>query len=207
MSRGKSSPPRRTPSVSAQRLSLLIFAEGQATEKQYLTDWHRRYRHRVNVEISPEHGTPLHLVEAAVQCKQREAREEKKGRGRAHDQIWCVFDRDEHPFLPDAFKLAQDHGVLTAFSNPCLELWFLWHFQDQTGHIERHDAQRAARDHLGCDKNLTGAALKELGHPERFALAKKRALALDAKHLGDGSPAANNPSSKMWQLIDEIQGT
>jgi hypothetical protein len=207
VNRGRSGPPRRTPSGSARRLSLLVFAEGEATEKQYLTDWHRRHRHRVNVEFSPDNGTPLHLVEEAVRVKQREAREEKRGRGRAHDQVWCIFDRDEHPFLPEAFAPARKHGVRTAFSNPCLELWFLWHFQDQTGHIERREAQRTARGYLGCDKNLTEAALKALALPERFAAARKRAQALETKHLGDGSPAAGNPSSDVWQLIDLIRGT
>jgi hypothetical protein len=161
----------------------------------------------VNVEFFPGHGTPLHLVEEAVRVVRREAREEKKGRGRAYDQVWCIFDRDEHPKLPQAFDLARRHDVRTAFSNPCLELWFLLHFQDQTGDIHRYAAQRAARDHLGCDKNLTEAALKALALPERFAAAKKRALALKAKHLDDGSPADSNPSSGVWQLIDEIQGT
>jgi hypothetical protein len=204
--RGRPGPPRRNVTDNAQRPSLLVFAEGEATERQYVNHWYRQFRHRVTVEFAEEHGTPMTLVQLAVSTKMQEERDERRGRGRGHSQIWCVFDRDEHPYLPEAFALAGAHGIHTAYSNPCLELWFLWHFQDQTSHIERHDAQRVCRTHLKCDKNLTNPALQALAEPSRYAQAKRRAHSLDTKHLGDGSPANSNPSSTVWRLIDTIQG-
>jgi hypothetical protein len=206
VSRGRGGPPRRTPSTKSVRLSLLVFAEGVATERQYVNHWYRLFRDRVTVEFAPEHGTPLRLVELAVAALKSEARDEKRGRGRGHDQIWCVFDRDEHPHLRAAFELAEQHGIRVAFSNPCLELWFLWHFEDRTGYMDRHSAQRAVRSHLKCEKNLSPGALEQLAAPERFERAKARALAAEEKHLGDGSPGRENPSSDVWRLVDAIRG-
>ena len=157
------------------------------------------------VTIDDFHGAPLSLVDRAVEAKRREARDEKKGQGRAHDEVWCVFDRDEHPNIAEALDKAAANGIGVVISNPCIELWFVLHFSDQTAHIERGAAQRRSRELLGCDKVLTGPALAELS--ERYVHAKQRAQQLEAKHAGDGSPEHSNPSSNMWELIERIRGT
>ena len=82
-----------------QRRELLVFTEGERTEDGYLVHWRRAYRDRVLVTIDEFHGTPLSLVNHAAEAKRRETRDEKKGRGRAHDEVWCVFDNDEHPHV------------------------------------------------------------------------------------------------------------
>ena len=40
-----------------------------------------------------------------------------------NDQVWAVFDRDEHPRFDEAIALCDGHGVLVGRSNPCFELW------------------------------------------------------------------------------------
>ena len=111
---------------------------------------------------------------------------------------------DEHPRLADAIALARRHAIGLAISNPCLELWFLLHFEDRTAYVDRHDVQRRAQRHLKCDKVLTDPALQLLS--DRYSEAVVRAMRLDAKHHGDGSAAGANPSSSMWRLVDEIRG-
>jgi hypothetical protein len=76
---------------------LLLFVEGLRTENSYFTHWRRLYRDRILVEIAPFRGGPLQLVQHAIEAKRTDAQEAKRGRGRPHDEIWCVFDRDEHP--------------------------------------------------------------------------------------------------------------
>lgn len=180
-----------------------MFVEGRRTEEIYLVDWHRRRRERVRVTIDPFRGGPLQLVEHAVEAKRAEAHDARRGRGRPHDQIWCVFDRDEHPNFTQALDLASRNGVGLAVSNPCVELWFLLHFQNQTAFIDRHDAQRTAAMLLDSGKVLTPAANESL--VERYGEAKSRAIELDEKHRNDGSPPGSNPSSGMWKVVDEIR--
>ena len=180
-----------------------MFVEGLRTEDSYLTYWRRRYRDRVLVEIDPYRGGPLQLVEHAVEAKRIETREGKRGRGRPHNQIWCVFDRDEHPNFVQAVDLANRHDIKLAISNPCIELWFILHFENPTTYLERQAAQRRAAELLGCSKVLTDTALSALA--ERYDQARKHAIKLDEKHAGDGSPPGSNPSSGMWRLIDLIR--
>ena len=183
------------------RRELLVFLEGAVTEEAYVNAWRRENRH-VNVEIDPFHGPPMALVDRAIGAKARNEKDARRGRGRAHDEVWCVFDVDEHPHLPDAIRRARDHGIGVAVSNPCIELWFILHFADQTAHIGRREAQRRAEDHLGCRKVLSAAALDRLvaAYPD----AKARARSLDEKHHGDGTPAPGNPGSGVWRLVDSI---
>lgn len=183
---------------------LLVFTEGERTEDGYLVHWRRAYRDTVLVTVSDFHGAPLSLVNRAVDAKREESRDAARGRGRAHDEVWCVFDRDLHPNVPEALDKAVANGVGIVLSNPCIELWFVLHFADQTAHLERGEAQRLSRELLGCDKVLTGAALAAL--TTRYAEAKQRADELDRKHAGDGSARYSNPSSNMWELIDRIRG-
>jgi RloB-like protein len=181
---------------------LLVLVEGHVTEEGYFMFWRRRARRDALVEIHEFHGTPKSLVEKAVDVKAEEKRNEKRGRGRAHDEFWCVFDVDEHPYLQDAIELASTHGIGLAVSNPCIELWFLLHFVDQTAYIDRRAAQTQAKAQLKCGKHLSLAALESLA--EHFALAETRARRLDEKHRDDGTPAPGNPSSSIWRIIDSI---
>lgn len=196
--------PRREAGHAPVAVDLLVFVEGARTEEHYIVHWARRHRDRANVSVAEFRGGPLQLVEHAVAAKKQQAADEKRGRGRSYDDVWCVFDVDEHPNLKRAIQLAQEHGIHLAVSNPCLELWFVLHFRQQTAFIDRADAQRDAAHLLGCSKALTQHALDAL--VERFADAAQRARALDAKHEGDGSPRRSNPSSGVPDLIDRIRG-
>lgn len=181
-----------------------MFVEGERTEDGYLLPWRRDLRDRVLVTVDTYRGAaPLSLVERAVATKRDTEREEARGRGNAYDEIWCVFDRDLHPNVEEALALAGGHGIGVVLSNPCIELWFILHFEDQTASIHRHDAQHRATDLLGCGKVLTAAAAEDL--VVRYDEARARARALDLKHTGDGSPPRSNPSSDMWRLIDRIR--
>ena len=204
MPRSRSSgPPHRTRTKAADLPEILAFVEGAKTEEGYLVDLARRQREFVRVHIDDFHGVPYSLVERAVAAKQQQERDERRGHGRAYDEIWCVFDRDEHHRMAEAVALAAKHGISVAVSNPCIELWFILHFEDQTAHIERDPAQARSEALLKCGKTLKLEALTKLW--ESYDEAAKRALALDKKHHGDGSPPRANPSSEVWKLVGRIR--
>jgi len=142
-------------------------------------------------------------VKRAVERGRAEAREEKQHRGRAFDEIWCVFDHDNHPDLNAALGLARNAGIKVAFSNPCIELWFILHFQDQRAWISGPDARRLSRTLLGCSKVLDGQALETL--VTRYGDAAERAKALLGMHRANGSPDNENPSSGVWELVESIK--
>lgn len=197
--RRQTGPPRRT-RQRQPRHEIHVLVEGEKTEDGYILPLRRSLRDHVLITVDNRGGVPLTLVERAVETKRITEREAARGRGRAYDEIWCMFDRDAHPNVPEALELAARNGIEVVMSNPCIELWFILHFEDQTASIDRHAAQRRASELLGCEKNLTVAAIDDLY--ARYDEARRRAQDLDKKHHGDGSPARSNPSSDVWRLID-----
>ena len=196
---------KRRATNNAKRPQVIIFAEGSKTEPTYFTHWYRLHRDRVIVKVAPhEHTAPLELVRMAVLQKERDTREAKRGRGDAFDQYWCVFDVDEHPKINEALALAEAHGINVALSNPCIEFWFLIHFENHAAYLERSTAQQKSRGHLKCDKALTSSALDLL--VEHYDTAKERAQKLDTKHRDDGTAYPGNPSSNVWSVVDFIRG-
>jgi RloB-like protein len=196
--------PRRTVPGRPTRRSLLVFAEGEVTEERYINLYRRRHRRDVTVTVAEFHGTPLALVERAAEAGRREAHEERRGRRWAPDEVWCVFDVDEHPGLAEARELAASEDIRLAISNPCIELFFALHFVEQDAHLGRHAARRLAEEHLACGKALTEQALEALA--ANYETARERAIALEAGHRRDGTPEPANPSSDLWRLIDSIAG-
>ena len=106
--------------------------------------------------------------------------------------------------MDQALQLAASSHISIAVTNPCIELWFLLHFQNQTADLHRHKAQEISSELLGCAKVPTAAALIKLVC--RYEDARRRAQALDRKHELDGSPPRANPSSSLWCLVDQIRG-
>ncbi len=181
----------------------LLFVEGARTETDYFKHWYRLHRERVIVAIDDFHGGPAQLVDRAIAAKKEQLYEARHGRGRPYDEIWCVFDVDEHPNRHDAIERAARGGINVAVSNPCLELWFILHYEDQTAYIDRKAAQRRAEELLHCSKVLTDQALDAL--TSRYDDAVTRAVRLDEKHRKDGSSPRSNPSSDAWRLVDRIR--
>ena len=114
-----------------------------------------------------------------------------------------MFDIDAHPNVREAIQKAEANGISLAVSNPCIELWFILHFEDQTAYLSRQDAQSRSAELLGCGKNLSREAMDFLY--SNFEDARRRARGLNAKHAGDGSPPGSNPSSSIWTLIESIR--
>lgn len=201
--RERRGPPRRRAKPQRRIRQILLFVEGKRTEDGYFKHWGRRHRGEIIINVHKRGGTPLQLVERALEAQKHEAYEARHGRGQPHDEIWCVFDVNSHPKLTEAITLAARHGIDVAVSNPCLEVWFILHYEDQTAHIASEDAQKRSYELTRCKKALTNAALNDL--EARYPQAVIRAKALDEKHRSDGSPPRHNPSSEVWKLVDRIR--
>jgi hypothetical protein len=56
----------------------------------------------------------------------------------ANDQVWAVFDRDEHPSYEQSVDYCARHGVGVGRSNPCFEVWLILHDEDFQRSDDRH---------------------------------------------------------------------
>jgi hypothetical protein len=115
--------PRRQPKVRFP-----IVCEGTVTEPRYFKDVQHTERSLIDLQIEPG-GTPKTLVErAAERKKDADGKSRKlKDDNQKYEEVWCVFDVDEHPLIPEAKNQARANGIEMAISNPCFELWALLH--------------------------------------------------------------------------------
>ena len=139
----------------------------------------------------------------------RRAKEHLRGQPRRRadrdfDEIWCVFDTDEHENLPHAVEDARQSGIDVAVSNPCFELWLVLHAQERTASIDRHSVQRLSNE-LGLSDGKRIADTARNTFVEAFETAKVRAQALDQRHAGNDSPPRSNPSTDVWRLVDQLR--
>jgi hypothetical protein len=181
-----------------------LLTEGRRTEVEYFAEWAKEFRDRLTIEFDPVHGSPMTLVERAVEKVDQRRRTMRRGKGDAEfDEIWCVFDRDEHPLVNEAIELAAQHEIGVAFSNPCFELWFVLHAQDLRRHTDRHEMQGlSAQLGLTAGKGLVDGIWDRLR--TEWKQADERAVALDTMHLENGSPPRGNPSTTVGRLVRRL---
>ena len=199
MTRPSSGPPRRPGKPREQRRVIRVLTEGRVTERDYLRRWARRNRSSGVQLVFSECGmAPTTLVD----CARKHVRINPR-RHPEFDEIWCVFDTDEHKRLAQAIEEARQSGIEVSVSNPCIELWLVLHARDHTAHIHRHDVQRLSRE-LGLTdgKKIADTAWGAL--VEAFETAKQRAQTLDERHAGNGSPRRSNPSTDLWRLVERL---
>jgi hypothetical protein len=140
---------RRSPPRLEQRKRILAVCEGKVTEPEYFYGLCKHLRNNLlELETIGAIGVPLSVVDEAIERKKRSDQIRRRRRDDAFDEVWAVFDRDDHPGYTEAQHKARDNGVLCATSDPSFELWLLLHFQDQTAPIDRDKARRKLKKHL-----------------------------------------------------------
>lgn len=196
---------RKRPQRSRRRVGqrersavIRVLTEGEVTEREYLR---LVCPDSVKLQFGKKISSPIRLVKEA----ERDQRTDRGRRAvnRSFDEIWCIFDRDDHHGVDEATRAATRAGIGTAVSNPCFELWLILHVREQTAHISASRVQARARElDLIEGKNLGLTKLESL--KTSYHKAKDRALALDRMHLRNGSPQGSNPSTGVWRLVDRL---
>lgn len=171
-------PLRRRVETKAPKSKIVIYSEGEKTERDYFHAMRRSFHSVVvDIEIIEGAGVPLTIAKKAVQAAQSARRQDRRQSYAKRDEFWAVFDRDEHPNVPEAISRCRDANVGVAFSEPCFELWLILHFQDYDRPDHRHDVQRhletlcdeydrARRKTTDCDK-LMALVVEAEGRAER----------------------------------------
>lgn len=193
---------RRAPTRAPKR-RILIVCEGEKTERLYFQAFqHDVHNPRVHVEVAKETGVPLTVVEHAVRLRREAEREAVQLRDEniRWDDVWAVFDVDEHPHIAEACALAVAESVDVAISNPCFELWALLHFQDQRAHITRQQARAQLKGFLDdYEKALDYARMRGA-----YSSAVGKARDLDVAAARDKRPGAN-PTTGVYRLTELIR--
>lgn len=192
-----------------------IFCEGQQTEPNYFEGfkkWIEKnpiYKDMVLIRIEPCAANTIHVIEKAETYVLNH--ELKKG------QIWCVYDKDNFPkehfnkVEERANNLNQKNPNLqyhVAWSNECIEIWFILHFVNYIANNHRTEYIRFLNDkfkelNIGrYEKNLSDIfdILMKYGDPK---LAIRYAKKIIKDNEGKVS-AMIAPGTKVYELVEEL---
>jgi len=181
---------------------MLVVCEGANTEKEYFEQFAKLHRNSlVDVIVEGGKGVPLTVVRAAKERKEKAISEAKRKDDEflTYQSVWCVFDVDDHPNVPEARIMAADNGIELAISNPCFELWLLLHHRHCPGELHRHKAQTMLKDHVtSYDKHVNFDDYKD-----GYEKAVQRAKSLDQLAESMGEPG-RNPTTGVYVLTEMI---
>jgi len=206
---------RRQEYLELKKYRYYIFCEGQQTEPLYFAGFKKMiednpiYRDMVLIEIEPCQAETMRVIGMA----ERYVKKNKIQKG----QIWCVYDKDSFP--PDNFngviiraeQLNKENPELqyhAAWSNECIEFWFLLHFAYYTANNHRTEYISFLNDkfrELGIgkyQKNMKDifTILMNRGNPKLAIRYAKRIM----KDAGGKLPADIAPGTKVYELVEEL---
>ena len=154
----------------------------------------------VAVDIKVVGDVPMVLANAAVEM----VRELEWKKNPLSDQVWTVFDRDNHPQFNDAVALCRQHDIGVARSDPCFELWLVLHLQDFDRPCTCRDIQRELEAlHPAYDRNHGKKAdcdtlVRDVERAEQRAEAQLERREREANPFG-------NPSTTVGRLTLKIR--
>lgn len=193
---------RRAPFRTPKR-RMLVVCEGENTEPQYIRGLERYLRDAtLSIEIPKERGDPKKLIEVAKAFNSEAVQNALKSEddNLRFDEVWCVYDRDDHERFDVACQMARDNRFRLAVSNPSFELWLLLHFQENPGAQHRDRIKEMLAKKLpGYDKTIDFSK-----YLEGLNAAAVRAKRIDDMALQDGEPLFPNPSTSVYLLLGSM---
>jgi hypothetical protein len=183
---------RRKSGGREPRPVILIVCEGEKTEPNYFKAIKHSRRVNAEVIIVPRKIQPKDIIKSA---------EQEKLSYREYEQIWCVFDCDERPDFELSITSAKEKGFKVAYSNPCIELWYLLHYQTQNAHITKKVVDRKLKSHLP-NYSKSRPIYEELQHLETQAF--ENADAQEKHHVNSGRQKTCNPSTTVHKLVEYL---
>lgn len=184
-----------------------LFCEGANTEPRYFRAIEKAYP-GVVVDIDHRTGVPQTVAEHAVERAKTigvapKSRKPKNSFARK-DQVWAVFDRDEHPGYREAVALCERSKVGVARSDPCFELWLVLHERDYdapctSSGIQAELGQRCPEyDRQGAKTVDSADVVKRLNDAEQRAKTQLQ------RRDDEGCPYGN-PSTTVGRLTRAIR--
>lgn len=206
---------RRQQYLELKEYRYYIFCEGEQTEPQYFSGFKRLiednpiYKDMVLIEIEPCAAETMRVIGMA----EKYVKDNNIQKG----QIWCVYDKDSFPaerfngVVERAGLLNKENPKLqyrAAWSNECIEFWFILHFAYYTANNHRAEYISFLNNkfqELGLgkyQKNMSNIfdVLIEKGDP-KLAMRHAKRIIRD----GQGkTPTEIAPGTKVYELVEEL---
>ena len=163
--------------------NFFVFCEGE-TEMAYVKFLRSLYR--APIQVIPKKGKSNISEDYIERSKIEYVRTEQ-------DKVFLMYDLDVDGMLENLQKIPNAELLV---SNPCIELWFLLHYQEQKAEIT---SEKCVQKYQKVSKQYKKGALSE---EEKKVLAESKDIAIKrAKKLLE----FNNPSTTIYRLLEMLK--
>ena len=116
------------------------------------------------------------------------------------------LSRKRAVLAPEAVDMARANDIRLAISNPCFEIWGVFHYRDFDADVHRHDCQRELTSLCPSYSNsgskvFDDSAAIENGYRDAVARAKNSRRRRQEERRPEG-----NPSTRVYLLTEHILG-
>lgn len=206
---------RKTEYIDEATERIYIFCEGEQTEPLYFAGFEKAiksnpiYKNTVHVHVEGIGAETLRVIYAAEDYV--------KNNGIENANIWCVYDKDSFPST-DFNAVSERARTLNsqqnkvvyhvAWSNQCIEYWFVLHFAFYTADNDRkyyrsflHSKFKELKwNKYEKNNNELFKIMTENGNPKQAILWAQRRLD-ECKSLSDSTSA---PATKVHLLVQSL---
>lgn len=194
---------RNIRSRKPKRVILIAFEGINKTEKKYLKSFESRDSDYKILIVPGNETDPVNLVKKTIDKIKTEALNLNED-----DKAYCVFDADMNPNknaqIGEARKLAERHKIEIIVSSPCVEIWFLLHYEYTTRTMTSDEVIKRLKKHYPqYEKNAD--IYKEINDQTHEAI--KRAHKLRKYHLANGEKIQTveaNPYTEIPKILENL---
>ncbi len=186
-----------------------IFCEGEKTEPTYFAAVKATYANAlIDVNTIPGVGVPKTIAAAAAELARSLGLSPRSRKPQnsfeEDDEVWAVFDRDQHPDFDTAIDRCRGADVHVGRSNPCFEVWLILHETD----YDKPDDGKAVQTYLAKlrpEYDKRGAKIPDCTDlVTRAQIAEDRAELQLIRRAEEGAPYGR-PSTTAGHLTRAIR--
>ena len=163
--------------------NFFVFCEGKS-EVAYIS--HLRSQYRVPIQLIPKKSNSNISVRYIENCK-------RKYVATKNDKTFLMFDLDVDGML-EHLQSIPDAALLV--SNPCIELWYLLHFEECHAELNQNDCIERLKKHLEHYTKGTLTLSEKQQLSEKTSEATARAKVLETY---------DNPSTTIYKMIELLE--
>ena len=163
-----------------------VFCEGK-TEEAYSTFLRQKYRFPIQIKtkVAGQNISDRFIISYF--------KKSRNGNCSDLDKIFLMYDAETNEMIDRLRSI--NKGIILP-SCPCIELWFLLHFQDQNANISCDKCRHTLKKH---DPNYEKGKLNL--HLVRVLWNRKAAAIKRSRRLAE----FENPSSSVYKLLEELE--
>lgn len=194
----------RVRKVRKQKNKILIAVEGKnKTEKIYFNNFDNGKK-SYSITIAKGNDTdPLNLVKKLDKEIDKRFLSLEDG-----DMAFCIFDVDIDPsknkIISEAIEFAKEKGIKIITSTPCIELWFLLHFEYTTANLSNNDVIKRLRKYYpNYEKNIN--IFKDINSSINIAI--KNAKRLEKYQISNNNKIGTtyaNPNTEVYKIVEYL---